>query len=196
MKKIDKSALLLLVAAGALAGCGGGGSGPGGGFVPSQGADAMPASTAAASADATAASAVEPAADKEAEALSKLDASWIKVANEGQTLNLPTLTVVQYGANSSWTSKNLSGTVACHNATFGDPLQFVAKACYVQTPTPTPTPTPMAGAGTRSWSVSLSGDSGPSSQVIAAPTSCLECVGQFRDAYPPAHDAGGTASWV
>jgi hypothetical protein len=129
LKKIDKrSALLLFVAAGALAGCGGGGSGPGGGFVPSQSAEPMPASTAAAPAEATAAAAVEPAADKEAEALGKLDASWIKVANEGQTMSLAASTVVQYGANSSWTSRKLSGTVVCDNSTFGDPLQFVAKA--------------------------------------------------------------------
>ncbi|CAN7713828.1 hypothetical protein LJR130_005929 [Variovorax sp. LjRoot130] len=142
MKKINKSALLLFVAAGALAGCGGGGSGPGGSFALPQSTDASTASPPAS----TAASAVEPAADKEAE-LSKLDSSWVEVANEGQAFNLASLTEVQYGANSAWTSKMLAGTVVCNNATFGrDPLEYVAKACYVQTPPAPPPPTaPAAG---------------------------------------------------
>ena len=66
MKKVNKSALLLFVAAGALAGCGGGGSGSGGSFALPQSVDASTASPAAS----TTASAVEPAADKEARSAS------------------------------------------------------------------------------------------------------------------------------
>ena len=127
MKVTDKSALLLLVAASALAGCGGGGSGGsngGGGFV-----------GLAESSSASTTTAPETAATKEAAPVSKLDASWIKVADENQSFTLGSATVVQYGANDTYANKSLSGTVACSNATFGDPTPYVAKACYTQTAT-------------------------------------------------------------
>ncbi len=79
-----------------------------------------------------------PTAGKET-ALSKLGSSWVKIAEEGQTFQLSAPALVQYGADSGWTSKELSGTVTCDNATFGrDPLEYVVKACYVQ-------PAPPAG---------------------------------------------------
>jgi hypothetical protein len=134
VKRFDKFALLPLIAAGAIAGCGGGGSGPGGGFALPQGTDA-PAASPAPSATAPAA---QPAAGKEA-ARGKLDASWVKVADEGHSFKLPASTLVQYGADSAWTTRELSGIVVCSNETFGrDPLEYVVKACYVQ-------PAPAAG---------------------------------------------------
>jgi hypothetical protein len=126
------------MAAGALAGCGGGGSGSGGSFALPQGTDGLTASPVASTTESAPAPASAPAAAKEA-ALSKLDSSWVKVAEEGQTFQLSSSKVVQYGANTGWTSKDLSGTVTCDNATFGrDPLEYVVKACYVQ-------PAPAAG---------------------------------------------------
>ncbi|MEK8030797.1 M12 family metallo-peptidase [Ideonella sp. DXS29W] len=53
-------------------------------------------------------------------------------ASEGGSCALSGTRNVAYGANGSFVYKTLSGTVACNNATFGDPTPNVGKACYVQ----------------------------------------------------------------
>ncbi|WP_143684431.1 hypothetical protein [Variovorax sp. KK3] len=94
------------------------------------------------------AASIDTAAGKAAAELGKPDASWVKVAEEGKSFKLSSSTAVQYGANSSWLTKQLSGTVVCNNATFGrDPIEYVAKACYAQTPSaPSAPPAPAAPA--------------------------------------------------
>jgi hypothetical protein len=90
---------------------------------------AKPADSAISTTDASAtASAKEPVTNQKA-----LDATWIKVADEGQSFSVPNSTVVQYGAGTTFASPTLSGNVVCGNAVFGDPLPGVVKACYVQT---------------------------------------------------------------
>jgi len=58
--------------------------------------------------------------------------SAVACANEGQTCTLPAgkTATVWYGANSSWATKTgVSGSIACTNAVFGDPLFGTAKSC-------------------------------------------------------------------
>ena len=46
---------------------------------------------------------------------------------------------VVYGARDRWTApRAFSGGVACNNATFGDPLPYVVKACYFKSTEPAP----------------------------------------------------------
>lgn len=58
-------------------------------------------------------------------------ADAIQCANENGSCALPAggLATVYYGANGIWTQKVASGTVACNNATFGDPIYGVVKSC-------------------------------------------------------------------
>src|SRR6185369_8589735 len=37
-----------------------------------------------------------------------------------------------YGGNGWFSQRNASGSIACNNATFGDPIPGTAKACYTQ----------------------------------------------------------------
>jgi glucose/arabinose dehydrogenase len=85
--------------------------------------------------------------------------TWQTVASEGQSFTLASVTLVRYGAGTSWVERTLSGTVNCTNATFGrDPAFGVGKTCQVQTgvtepPPPTGTWTRIASEG-QSFSVS------------------------------------------
>lgn len=57
----------------------------------------------------------------------------VKCAAERGTCTLPSGTpaTVYYGANGSYTSKGVvSGSIACNNTSFGDPLYGTGKACY------------------------------------------------------------------
>lgn len=57
----------------------------------------------------------------------------VKCANEWGTCTLPSGTpaTVYYGAGSSWSSRGaVSGSIACNNNSFGDPLYGTGKACY------------------------------------------------------------------
>jgi co-chaperonin GroES (HSP10) len=59
-------------------------------------------------------------------------ANAVTCANEGQTCNLPagTTATVWYGAGSRWAWKaGVSGSIACNNATFGDPAVGTVKSC-------------------------------------------------------------------
>jgi len=69
---------------------------------------------------------------EEAVAPAALPAGAVQCAAEGRTCTLPagTPATVYYGANGSYTSKGVvSGSVACNNASFGDPLYGTGKAC-------------------------------------------------------------------
>ena len=87
-------------------------------------------------------SAKEPVTNQKA-----LDATWVKVADEGQSFSVPSSTLVQYGADTTFASSTLSGDVVCSNEVFGDPLPGAVKACYVQQTAPA---TPVVGDGIHS----------------------------------------------
>ena len=76
-----------------------------------------------------------------------LDTTWVKVADEGQSFSVPSSTLVQYGADTTFASSTLSGDVVCSNEVFGDPLPGAVKACYVQQTAPA---SPVVGDGIHS----------------------------------------------
>lgn len=52
---------------------------------------------------------------------------------EGAVMQLTAATAIEYGAASTWVSKQVGpGSVPCGNATFGDPLPGVVKSCRVK----------------------------------------------------------------
>jgi hypothetical protein len=58
-------------------------------------------------------------------------AGYTFCANENGTCSFSGGTAsVAYGANGSFFYKSATGSIACNNATFGDPLPTVGKACY------------------------------------------------------------------
>jgi YVTN family beta-propeller protein len=70
---------------------------------------------------------------EETAAPATLPAGAVKCANEGGTCRLPSGTpgTVHYGKGSSWFSRGaVSGSIACSNASFGDPIAGGGKACY------------------------------------------------------------------
>ena len=59
-------------------------------------------------------------------------AAGAKLADEGGSFTVPAMTMVRYGAATSFVTKTVSGTAACTNEFFGsDPLPGVGKACYL-----------------------------------------------------------------
>ncbi|GAB4218065.1 MAG: DUF1800 family protein [Rhodoferax sp.] len=77
-------------------------------------------------------------------------------AAEGESCGFLGQQSVAYGVNGRWVVKALIGPVACNNATFGDPVRGVSKACYLSSDggsTP-PAPVPQAcAAQTLRWTV-------------------------------------------
>lgn len=71
---------------------------------------------------------------------------YASCAVEGQRCNFNGAANVVYGAGNTWTvARSYSSGVDCNNATFGDPLYGVVKACYVSagsSPPPPPPPPP------------------------------------------------------
>ncbi len=55
-------------------------------------------------------------------------------SNEGQTCTFSGMVNIAYGANGQFSYKYdvSGGSIGCNNATFGDPIRGVVKACYVQ----------------------------------------------------------------
>jgi hypothetical protein len=56
--------------------------------------------------------------------------TWTKCANEGQTCSFSGKREVRYGTTTLYTSKVLTGPVACGNGTFGDPARGYIKSCW------------------------------------------------------------------
>lgn len=50
-------------------------------------------------------------------------------AGEGQTCSFPGTKEVRFGANGQWVTRTATGSIACTNATFGDPIPNVVKRC-------------------------------------------------------------------
>ncbi len=73
-------------------------------------------------------------------------------ANENGTCSFSGTASVAYGANGAFNYKTATNSIACNNATFGDPISGTVKACYYQ-PTTTSNWTNCAGEnGTCSFS--------------------------------------------
>ncbi len=65
--------------------------------------------------------------------------TWTQCASENGTCTVPSTMVVRYGANTSWFYRVVTGSIACNNSTWGDPISGMAKACYYSPDGPTPT---------------------------------------------------------
>lgn len=60
-------------------------------------------------------------------------ATWTQCATEGGTCSFVGTKSVRYGLNSTWTTpRSFTGSVACTNAVFGDPLVGANKVCQYQ----------------------------------------------------------------
>lgn len=77
--------------------------------------------------------------------------AWTDCAGEGGTCSFSGTRQVRYGANGSYAYKSATGSIACTNGVFGDPIFGTVKTCQyaadvatapVPTPAPTPAPTP------------------------------------------------------
>jgi hypothetical protein len=78
----------------------------------------------------------------------KVAANWTRCASEGNACNFSGTRQVRYGANNTYAFITASGTVACSNSVFGDPVYGVVKTCdygdAISTPTaPAPAPAPV-----------------------------------------------------
>ena len=74
--------------------------------------------------------------------------TWTFCANEGGTCTFTGTRQVRYGAGSSWNTLTATNSIACNNATFGDPIQGTAKTCEYSSTTGSPTNTPVAPTNT------------------------------------------------
>ena len=59
-------------------------------------------------------------------------AGYTFCANEDQTCSFSGIASVAYGANGAFNYLPATNSIACNNATFGDPVPNIAKACYYQ----------------------------------------------------------------
>ena len=64
-------------------------------------------------------------------------AGYTFCANENGTCSFSGTASVAYGANGAFNYKNATNSIACNNASFGDPISGTAKACYYQLTTTT-----------------------------------------------------------
>lgn len=79
------------------------------------------------------------------------DTTWTRCAVENGTCSVPMTTQVRYGLNGSYATRTVTGSVACTNEVFGDPLPGADKVCeYAMIegggePPPPPPPPPPSG---------------------------------------------------
>ncbi len=81
---------------------------------------------------------------------------WTRCAVENESCSIVGTALVRYGVDGTWVTKTVTASIACNNATFGDPIVGRVKSCEttgkvavpapvpspIPTPTPTPSPTP------------------------------------------------------
>ena len=58
--------------------------------------------------------------------------TWTRCASENETCVFSGTRTVRYGANGTYATRTATASIACNNATFGDPLYGGVKACDVQ----------------------------------------------------------------
>lgn len=81
-------------------------------------------------------------------------ATWTRCASEWQTCSFSGTRQVRYGLNSTWAYRTATGSIACNNSIFGDPLPGADKVCEVETtasepPPPPPPPPPTSTTWTK-----------------------------------------------
>lgn len=57
--------------------------------------------------------------------------TWTACANEGATCTFNGTAEVRYGTATNYVTKTATGSIACNNATFGDPMPGMVKSCSV-----------------------------------------------------------------
>ncbi|SIQ86459.1 Galactose oxidase, central domain [Rhizobium sp. RU20A] len=62
---------------------------------------------------------------------SAVGTDWTFCANENQQCQVNGTQTVRYGANGTFVTRSVTNSVACNNATFGDPVYGVVKRCEV-----------------------------------------------------------------
>lgn len=67
--------------------------------------------------------------------------TWTQCASEGGVCSFPGTQQVRYGNNGTYNTKTATGSIACTNAVFGDPLPTLAKYCWYASAATPPTPT-------------------------------------------------------
>jgi subtilisin family serine protease len=118
--------------------------------------------------------------------------TWTTCASEGGVCNFADTRTVRYGANNSYATRSATGSIACNNDVFGDPMQGVVKTCQyssISTKTSTPSPTPpvaetFTACGSEGATCSFTGTrevrygaSGVfASKIIAGATACTNAV--------------------
>jgi hypothetical protein len=75
-------------------------------------------------------------------------AGFTHCANENGTCSFSGMQSVAYGANGAFSYRMPTGSIACNNATFGDPIYGVVKACYRK---------PATHCANENWTCSFSG---------------------------------------
>ena len=96
--------------------------------------------------------------------------SWSFCANEGSLCNFSGTQNVRYGANGVYVTKSLTNGTMCTNSVFGDPINGVAKQCFVQLPEISPLLL-LRQPGNRSPSGSVQVASGGTQTFNVAPAS-------------------------
>jgi hypothetical protein len=74
-------------------------------------------------------------------------AGWTACAPENRGCIFDGTRQVLYGANGSYNSRTATGSIACDNSAFGDPLYGVVKSCLVNSGTDAGAPALPAGSG-------------------------------------------------
>ena len=89
--------------------------------------------------------------------------TWVRCAGEGGTCSFSGTRTVRFGANGSSVTRTATGSIACTNAVFGDPIFGVPKQCEYQDGNPpsattaaAPVFTPAAGSYGSAQTVSVS----------------------------------------
>jgi hypothetical protein len=67
---------------------------------------------------------------------------WVDCAVEGSVCTVPGTVTVRYGANGTYVTRSVTGSIACTNEVWGDPLFGVFKGCAYQNGAPAPAPAP------------------------------------------------------
>lgn len=60
--------------------------------------------------------------------------NWVARANENNICTFSGTKIVRYGAGTKWTQGLYLNSVACNNATFGDPIPGTYKRCQTSGP--------------------------------------------------------------
>jgi len=91
------------------------------------------------------------------EALATAPAAWTTCASENGMCTFSGTAQVRYGANNTFATRTATGSIACTNAVFGDPLPNVVKTCQVATASAPVTPETWTACANENATCSFSG---------------------------------------